>query len=233
VEAPLAVDRDFALDLDRAADAGRTAKVVFLCSPNNPTGNVVPAEHVSALCRRLADRALVVVDEAYAEFAAGPSAATLRHDHDNLVILRTLSKAYALAGARVGILIGDPALVRLLRGVLPPYPLPSLSLEAAERLLEPTALARARAEVAATVARRDRLAAELSGIDQIVKVWPSQGNFLLVRFRDAARVLAACQANGVLIRDFSRSPILEGCARITVGDDAQNRVVVDTLRRLD
>lgn len=233
VEAPLAVDRDFALDLDGTADAGRTAKVVFLCSPNNPTGNVVPAEHVSALCRRLADRALVVVDEAYAEFAAGPSAATLRHDHDNLVILRTLSKAYALAGARVGILIGDPALVGLLRGVLPPYPLPSLSLEAAERLLEPTALARARAEVAATVARRDRLAAELSGIDQIVKVWPSQGNFLLVRFRDAARVLAACQANGVLIRDFSRSPILEGCARITVGDDAQNRVVVDTLRRLD
>ncbi len=232
VEVPLVAERDFALDLDETAVAGSEAKIVFLCSPNNPTGNTIPAEDVSKLCRRLADRALVVVDEAYAEFAADPSSAALRSEHDNLVILRTLSKAYALAGARIGVLIGDPSLVRLLRGVLPPYPLPSLSLEAAERLLEPAALARAQAEVATTVERRDRLAAELSGIDHVLKVWPSQGNFLLVRFRDAARALAACLASGVLIRDFSRSPILEGCARITVGDEEQNRVVVNTLRRL-
>ncbi len=202
---------------------------MFLCSPNNPTGNSIPADEIAALCSRLEGQALVVVDEAYAEFAAGSSATRLRAGHDNLVVLRTLSKAYALAGARVGVLIGDPKLVRLLRGVLPPYPLPSLSLEAAERLLAPEALRRAHDEVAATVARRDRLADQLASLDGVDYVWPSDGNFLLVRFRDAGKVIEACRAGGVLVRDFTRTPGLAGCARITVGDAEQNRKLMNIL----
>jgi histidinol-phosphate aminotransferase len=231
-EIPLLADREFRPDLSATVAAGETAKIVFLCSPNNPTGNIVSAEDVSLLCDRLANRALVVVDEAYAEFAAGPSAVTLRARHDNLVILRTLSKAYALAGARIGALIGDAEMVRLLRGVLPPYPVPTLSLEAAERLLVPDALDRARAEVASTVARREWLATALSGLKEIQRIWPSEGNFLLVRFRDADSALTACRAGGILLRDFSRAPGLVGCVRITVGDEDQNRALVDILRSL-
>jgi histidinol-phosphate aminotransferase len=145
------------------------------------------------------------------------------------VVLRTLSKAYALAGARVGVLIGDPDLVRLLRGVLPPYPLPSLSLEAAEQMLTPEALHRARDEVAATVDRRDRLADQLASLDAVEHVWPSEGNFLLVRFRNADAAMEACRAGGVLVRDFTRAPGLAGCARITVGDGAQNQRLTDIL----
>jgi len=232
VEAPLSAERDFALDIDRIVAADR-AKIVFLCSPNNPTGNAIPGDEVAGLCRRLAGRALVVVDEAYGEFASTSSATGLRPGLDNLVVLRTLSKAYALAGARVGALIGDPELVRLLRGVLPPYPLPTLSVEAAEKLLAPAALDRARAETARTVRRREGLQQVLDGLPCIRKVWPSEGNFLLVRFRDAASAVSACRDGGVLVRDFSGRPGLAGCVRITVGDEAQNRILQDILRRLD
>lgn len=232
VEAPLSADRDFEFDLDVTERAAADAKIVFLCSPNNPSGNVMPAQQVAELCRRLAGRALVVVDEAYGEFAETPSAIALRTEHDNLVVLRTLSKAYALAGARVGVLIGEAELVGLLRGVLPPYPLSTLSVEAAQRLLVPEVLARARAETAATVRRRDALRGVLISLPCIETVWPSEGNFLLVRCRDADSLVAACRDGGVLVRDFSRGPGLAGCVRITVGDEPQNRALVDILGSL-
>lgn len=231
-EAPLRADRDFGLDLPAVLDAAAGAKIVFLCSPNNPTGNAVPGEQVAILCRRLEGRALVVVDEAYGEFARTPSAVGLGSDHDNLVVLRTLSKAYALAGARIGVLIGHPELVRLLRGVLPPYPLPTLSVEAGERLLSREALARARRETAATVDRRDALGKALAALPCVDHVWPSEGNFLLVRFRDAQAVLSACGEGGVLLRDFSGRPGLDGCLRVTVGDPVQNDLLLDILGRL-
>jgi len=233
LEAPLSADRGFGLDLGATESAAARAKIVFLCSPNNPTGNAVPAGQVAELCRRLAGRALVVVDEAYGEFAETPSAVTLRAEHDNLVVLRTLSKAYALAGARVGVLIGDAELVSLLRGVLPPYPLPTLSVEAARRLLVPGVLARARAETRAAVQRREALRGVLAELSCIETVWPSEGNFLLIRFRDADSAVAACRDGGVLVRDFSRRPGLTGCVRITVGDESQNRMLVDILGALD
>lgn len=225
-EVPLDAEADFALNTDAVmaavTAADRPAKLVFLCSPNNPTGNVIPGEDVRALSQSMEDRGLVVVDEAYGEFATGQTLANLRRDCPNLVLLRTLSKAYALAGARLGVLIGDPGLVRLLRAVLPPYPLPSPCLDAAQRLLQPGPVARARAEVAATVERRERLRTELAASPAVVRVWPSAGNFLLIRCRDAAAVIDACARAKLLIRDFSRAPGLDDCVRITVGDDAQN-----------
>lgn len=229
VEVPLRSEQDFDLDPEATAEAAEAAKILFLCSPNNPTGNTLPTGQVAELCRRLAGQALVVVDEAYTEFADSPSAVALRPEHDNLVILRTLSKAYALAGARIGVLIGDPTLVRLLRGVLPPYPLPTLSLEAAEKLLVPEALQRSRAGVAAILRRREELAQKLVDLDGVRRVWPSEGNFLLVRFRDAATALRTCDEGGVLLRDFSGSPGLDNCVRITVGSEAQNRALLDIL----
>jgi histidinol-phosphate aminotransferase len=232
VEVPLVADDGFALDVDALCAAAEGAKIVFLCSPNNPTGNTVGAGVLADLCERLADKALVVVDEAYAEFSQSPSAVRLRSRFDNLVVLRTLSKAYALAGARLGVLIADPAVVRLLRAVLPPYPLPSLCLEAAGRLLSPSALERARREVEATVARRDRLAGQLRELDEVIRVWPSEGNFLLLEMRDAAACIAACGDRGVLVRDFSGKPGLAGCVRITIGDERQNGLVLDALREL-
>lgn len=229
IEVPLLADRGFVVDTERLAGSAEAAKIVFLCSPNNPTGNAIGARVVADICERFADRALVVVDEAYAEFSREPSAVGLRQRFDNLVVLRTLSKAYALAGARLGVLIADPGVVRLLRAVLPPYPVPSLCLEAANRLLSAQALERAGVEVQATVERRESLARSLNGLPGVEKVWPSDGNFLLLRLKDAKACIDACISRGVLVRDFSRKPGLEGCVRVTIGDDSQNALVLDAI----
>lgn len=232
VEVPLG--RGFRVDAGAVAEAAgaRPVKLVFLCSPNNPTGTVVSPRTVSRLCEALADRALVVVDEAYAEYASAPSLAERLDRHPNLAVLRTLSKAYGLAGARCGVLLGQPELVAFLRGLLPPYPLPSLSVEAALKRLRPKELADARRRAAATVQRRQKLAGQLAALPAVKKVFPGEGNFLLVKFADARGALAACEAGGVLVRDFSDNPYLPGCLRITVGTAAENRKLLSVLGKL-
>jgi len=229
-EVPLDASCDFALDIDAVIQAGQRAKLVFLCSPNNPSGNLIPAAEVIAICRAMAGHGLVVVDEAYGEFAPQQALTRLRRECPNLVLLRTLSKAYALAGARLGVLIADPDLVRVLRAVLPPYPVPSLCIEAAERLLQPGPLARAHEEARETVKRRERLRRDLAALPAVVRVWPSEGNFLLVQCRDASSMVEACADAGLLIRDFSRVAGLENCVRVTVGDVAQNAGVLAAFR---
>ena len=227
VDVPLA-GTGFALDVEAVVRAARDgARLVFLCSPNNPTGNAIAPADVADVCRGVAGRAVVVVDEAYGEFSRVPSALTLLAQHDNLVVLRTLSKAYALAGARLGVLCGAPELLGVLRALLPPYPVPTPSLAAVEALLEPEALGRARLEIAATLTRRETLAETLASLPGVRRVWPSEANFLLVQCRDAGRVMEACRERGLLLRDFSRKPGLEGCLRVTVGDPDETERLVD------
>jgi histidinol-phosphate aminotransferase len=148
------------------------------------------------------------------------------------VILRTLSKAYGLAGARCGALLADPETVALLRALLPPYPLPSLTVEAALKRLAPRELAAARRRTAATVQRREALAQALAALPAVARTWPGEGNFVLARFRDAPAAMAACEAAGVLVRDFSAKPRLAGCLRITVGTAAENRRLLAALKTL-
>ena len=231
VEVPL--NRGFGVDAPGVLSAAAEGvKLVFLCSPNNPTGSRVPAEAVARICRALDGRSVVVADEAYAEFARGPGLVEQLADLPNLVLLRTLSKAWGLAGARVGALLADPALVLRLRALAPPYPLPSLATEAALRRLQPRELAAARRRTAGVLRRRERLAGELQGLPAVRRVWPSEGNFLLVRFADADAALHACEAARILVRDFSRQQRLAGCLRITVGTAAENRKLLRALAAL-
>ena len=228
IDVPLIEAEGFALDESAviAAALAEGARLVFLCSPNNPTGNALEPAVVARICGALADQAIVVVDEAYGEFSATVSALSLLDEFGNLVVLRTLSKAYALAGARLGVLAGAPALLSLLRTLLPPYLIPTPSLAAAETLLTPESLARARAEIDATLARRGELAAGLAALDAVEQVWPSDTNFLLVKCREARPVIDACREQRLLVRDFSRQPGLEGCLRVTVGSaDEVGRVL--------
>jgi histidinol-phosphate aminotransferase len=228
IEVPL--KRNFAVDAEAIEAAVRPGvKLVFLCSPNNPTGSSIPRKVVDALCRALDGHCVAVVDEAYIEFARDEGCAGLLEAHPNLVLLRTLSKAWGLAGARIGALLADPTLVAILRALAPPYPLPSLATEAALRRLQPAEVVAARRHTAAVVRRRDALAEKLQALPCVRRVWPSDGNFLLVRFEDAAAAMHACEAAGVLVRDFSRAPGLRGCLRITVGTAAENRRLLAAL----
>jgi len=231
VTVPLVLNRNFALDADAVLRAVTPeVKLVFLCSPNNPTGGLLDRTAVLSLVRALAGRAVVVVDEAYVDFSGQPSLAAEIAANPNLVVLRTLSKAFGLAGARVGTTIADPAVIAVLQKVIAPYPVPAPVLSAALAALTPAGLAAARESVATLVAERARLAPALARLPAVKRVWPSDANYLLVEVADAARALAAGRAAGVVWRD--RSKDVPRCIRITVGTAEENNATLEVLSRV-
>jgi histidinol-phosphate aminotransferase len=221
VEVPLR-QRDFSLDTDGVLTAATGAKIVFVCSPNNPTGNLLDRDAIIGIVRALEQTALVCVDEAYIEFSGDEGLARLIASLPNLVVLRTLSKAYALAGARCGTLLAQPALVELLKRIIPPYAIPTMTIEDGLRFTSAAARAEMATRIEVLLAERERLRRRLEECAGIEQVHPSDANFLLVRCRDAARVLDAGRRAGLLVRDFSAHPGLKGCLRISVGTAGQN-----------
>lgn len=218
------LDREAGFRLDPAkvlASWTPSSRLLFVCSPNNPTGAVVPRDDLRQLCAGLAGRGVVVLDAAYAEFADQDDSLALLDEFDNLLVLRTLSKALALAGVRCGSLIGDPAIVEIVGRTLPPYCFPVTSQAAVLQVLEEAASGCA-AQVELLKRERGRLAAALAANRHVRRVWPSQANFLLVELEDAATFLATARDAGILLRDFSRDPWTPGCVRITVGTPAEN-----------
>ncbi len=232
IEVPLEPEQAFALDPEKLLTAcEKNTKLVFLCSPNNPTGQLLDEAAVFEVCRALLGRAVVVVDEAYVEFADRASLVDSLDAWPNLVILRTLSKAYGLAGARLGALISSLEITGLFKRIIPPYALSTPVLEAGEALLAPLALQALEQKIEQTRLLRDNMARELAGLKIVRKVWPSDANFLLISVDDAAAVDAAFARDGILIRNFSKEPGLENCLRITVGTPEQNEAVVAVLRK--
>jgi len=224
-EVPLLKD-GYELDVEgivRAKDAN--TKIVFLCSPNNPTGNRISPKQIESVLNAM--DGLVVVDEAYIEFSGGDSLATWLPHYPNLVVLRTLSKAYGLAGARVGSLIATAPIVALLAKVIPPYSIPQLTIEAVFATLTEPQIRIQRERIAQVLAERERIAAALRASRQVSKVWPSDANFLLVDFKDPEAALAATRAEKLLIRDMrSVSP---QSLRISVGSPGQNDRLIRSL----
>lgn len=232
VEVPLVDDGTaFACDFDAVFEAAvaSAATLVFLCSPGNPTGDVLPLADIRALAGRLAGRAVVVVDEAYQEFASTPSAIALLRECANIVVLRTLSKAHALAGVRLGVAIGDAALIAVLRRCQAPYPLPAPCIERVMAALGAAEVAITRANIGRVIAERARLAAMLATSPQVLRVYPSASNFLLLRLRDAQAVFDRLLAAGIVARDVRAQPGLGDALRISVGTPAQNDRVVAAL----
>ncbi|MCJ0824706.1 histidinol-phosphate transaminase [Luteimonas sp. 50] len=211
-----------------AALAG-SASLLFLCSPGNPSGELLELGAIAQLAQRLRGRCLVIVDEAYIEYADAPSAIALLADRDNIAVLRTLSKAHALAAARVGCVLGAPSLITALRRVQAPYPLPQPVVEAALGALSPRALALTCSRMAAVRDARARLADGLRALRQVRRVHASLGNFLLVRFFDATAAFAALLAAGVVVRDMRAMPQLGDALRITVGSAEDCRRVLAAL----
>jgi histidinol-phosphate aminotransferase len=226
----LSPDDDFALDPERLlALCDDDTRIVIVCSPNNPTGTLYHGASIERLATALAGRALLLVDEAYIEFADVASAAALIDRHENVAVLRTLSKAHALAGARIGALLAREEIVDLVGRIAAPYPLPTGSVRCALAALDAAAVARTRERVALVVAERARVMAALARVDDVVTVWPSAGNFVLVRFRDAAAAFARLLDAGILVRDFSTQPGLANCLRISIGRPEENDALLVTL----
>lgn len=225
IEVPL--DEEWQISPDEIA--GTAAKVVFLCSPNNPTGNLIGEDAVARTLDKTRDRAVVVIDEAYVEFSGSESWAKRLDDHENLIVLRTLSKAHALAGARIGAMIARPELIELARKVLPPYPLPSPSVELAVKALSPALLDRTKSRVEKTLRIRGEVEARLERLPSVETVWPSDANFILARFREIDKVLEATRASGIAIRRIAAIP---DSARITIGALEEMEALLDVLEKV-
>lgn len=225
-------DADFVPDPDELIGAcDDDTRLVFLCSPNNPTGTSLPADFIRAVLDARRGRSAVVVDEAYIEFSGRDSAAGMLDEFDNLVVLRTLSKALAFAGARCGAVLARGPVIDLLDAIQAPYAMSTPVVERVEDALSQRWLAEAAARVAEIVAERDRLGQTLARLPAVRRIWPSDANFLLVRFADVDTVMAATRAAGILLRYFGDD--LPDCARISVGSPEENDALLSVLGELD
>jgi histidinol-phosphate aminotransferase len=231
VEVPRLAADDFAFPFAAVAAAvTENTRLVYVCTPNNPTGDVASRAEIVALAVALRDRALVVVDEAYQEFAADVGLAADVAEHPNLAVLRTMSKAHALAGARIGVLIAAPDVIELCRRIMAPYPLPMPCVTAALAALEPDALSRTRERVALLVAERARVSAALLDSRAALGVLPSRANFITARFADANAAYATLLSRGIVVRDVSRQPGLAQCLRLSIGTPDENDALLAALR---
>jgi histidinol-phosphate aminotransferase len=223
VEIPLRKESDFAFEADAVLQKIDAAvKLVFVCSPNNPTGNSMPRPEVERLCEELTNRALVVIDEAYFEFASAENFSVFRQRFENAVLLRTLSKFVSLAGVRCGALLADPGIVEYLGNVLPPYTFPTPSIELVSQALTESALDVSRERVSLIKRERRRVAEALGDSPLVERVFPSDANFLLVESNDLQALTDRAFRSGILIRTFSGQRGLERCTRITIGRPEDN-----------
>ncbi|MGF1714104.1 histidinol-phosphate transaminase [Photobacterium chitinilyticum] len=204
---------EWQLDIATIRDNLDTVKLIFVCSPNNPTGNLINRQDIEALLDMATGKALVVVDEAYIDFCPEASTVDLLGQYPNLVILRTLSKAFALAGLRCGFTLANPEIIELLLKVIAPYPVPVPVTDIAVQALSPAGLAKTKFQVLDLSANRAYLQAGLGMLDGVT-VYDGYGNYLLVKFPDADALFGSLWEHGIILR---RSPI-ENCIRISIGN---------------
>jgi len=225
-------DADFAVDVGALLEACDDAtRLIFVCSPNNPTGTLLPQESLLALLDGRAGRSAVVVDEAYVEFSGSPSATSLVSEYDNLVVLRTLSKALAFAGARCGAVIGPADVIEMLDAVQAPYALATPVVECVEDALRTESLRESEAWLDRITAERERLMRLVAEYSNVGRVWPSAANFFLVQVDDAAALMKQSADDKVLLRYFGGD--LADCVRITVGTRAENDQLLRTFDALE
>lgn len=232
VEVPSSSAHDFRIDVD-ALDAAsdELSRVIFLCSPNNPTGASVPRSDLTRLIEERSGRSVVVVDEAYIEFSAADSCIELLDQYPNLLVLRTLSKAQGFAGVRCGAVAGDPAVIRMLAAIQAPYALATPVVECVEDALDVTSTSLATDKVRELIAERERVRAAIAKLAFVRKVYRSDANFFLLCVDDADRVVGWCQEHNILLRRFGG--VLDDCIRVSVGSPSENNQLLLALEKLE
>ncbi len=211
---------DFTLDLPAMFETP-TPKLVFICSPNNPTGDLIPRQQILQVLDFYRDKALVVVDEAYIEFAPQASVLNLLSDYPNLVVLRTLSKAFALAGLRCGFTLAAPQIINALKKMIAPYPLAAPVAEIATQALSAEGQARMQQSVLVINQLRDDFIAYAKTQSAVQQVYASNANYVLLQVADAADCVAKIAAQGILIRNQSSQIGLSQVVRVSIGNPAE------------
>ncbi|PQB04439.1 histidinol-phosphate transaminase [Aureitalea marina] len=223
----VALNKKFQIDVEGilGAISDRT-KMVFVCSPNNPTGNLIRPELIEALLTGL--NTVVVVDEAYIDFAAAPSWSNRLKEFPNLVVIQTLSKAYGLAGIRLGMAMAHPLVIEAMNRIKPPYNVNQLTQQRAIARLE-SGLG---TEVEQILEERAYLADQLNEFPFVEEVFPSEANFILIRVDDGPGRYREILDKGIVLRDRSKQLGCENTLRITVGTAAENKLLLNVLKQL-
>lgn len=223
---------DWQLNLPAIAEQLDGVKLVYVCSPNNPTGNLINPDDLRQLLEMTRGKALVVADEAYIEFCPQASLAGWLKDYPHLVILRTLSKAFALAGLRCGFTLASAEVIALLMKVIAPYPLSTPVADIAGQALSDQGIALMRQHVAGLIATREQLIADLRSLDCVEQVYESDTNYILARFTASSQVFKTLWDQGIILRDQNKQPGLAGCLRISIGTREECQRAVAALKSL-
>ncbi|MCZ3381164.1 histidinol-phosphate transaminase [Kosakonia sp. SOY2] len=221
---------DWQLDLQVIADKLDGIKVIYVCSPNNPTGQIINPQDFRVLLEMTRGKAIVVADEAYIEFCPQATLAGWLSEYPNLVVLRTLSKAFALAGLRCGFTLANEDVIALLLKVIAPYPLSTPVADIAAQALSPQGIVAMRERVAQILVERQYLVTALRDIPCVEQVFDSETNYILVRLTASSAVFKSLWDQGIILRDQNKQPSLSGCLRITIGTRAESQRVIDALR---
>jgi len=211
------------------AQADDKSKLLFICSPNNPTANLVTSDIIIELLNKF--EGLVIVDEAYIDFCPSASSIGLLEKYPNLFIMQTLSKAWGLAGVRIGIGIGSPELIRVLDNIKPPYNISVLNAAAAvEALSDPQSMI---GKVDILLAERVWLTNALRELKSVINIFDSDANFVLVRIQDADQVYRKLIEQKIVVRNRSSVILCDQCLRITVGVPEENRKLIEALHKFE
>jgi histidinol-phosphate aminotransferase len=218
------------LNLEGISESLDGVKLIYVCSPNNPTGQIIDPQDMRALLEMTRGKALVIADEAYIEFCPQATLSGWLADYPHLVILRTLSKAFALAGLRCGFTLASQEIIALLLKVIAPYPLSTPVAEIAAQALSPAGIEAMQGRVAQILNERRYLVEQLRTIPCVETVFDSETNYILARITASSAVFKSLWDQGIILRDQNKQPSLSGCLRITIGTREESQRVIDALR---
>ena len=223
---------DWQLDLEGIKQNLDNVKLIYVCSPNNPTGNLINPEDIKALLNLVKDHALVIIDEAYIEFSPNSTLVRWLNDYPHLVILRTLSKAFALAGLRCGFTLANKPIIDALQKVIAPYPLATPVADIATQALSKEGIETMRLDVTNLNNQKEKFAKQLSALPIVEKVYPSESNYLCVKFQSNKDVFSKLWHEGIILRDQSKSIGQNGFVRISIGTQDECDAVITALKAI-
>ena len=222
------LDNDFQINLDEISANLSGVKIIFICSPNNPTGNRIKREKITTLLESF--NGIIVVDEAYIDFANKPSLINELSKYPNLVILQTFSKARAMAGIRLGIAFASAQIIEILTKIKYPYNVSQLNQDAAIKALQYNS---SNYTIQAIISQKEWIIEQLYQLDIVAKIWPSDANFLLVKFYNHKKVFDLLKKLKIVVRDRSNEPNCYGCLRITIGTSTENKTLIESLKKIE
>lgn len=221
---------NFQLNLDEILNEineNKTLKIIFICSPNNPTGNLIHTEDIEKILNTFSG--IVLIDEAYQDFSTNESWIKRLNEFGNLVVIKTFSKAYGMADARIGMLYANETIVHYMNAIKLPYNInqhsQQLALEALKNIHKKEAF------VAELLQSRDNLIAELSKINFIKEVFPSDANYILFKVEDANKLYQYLIEENIIVRNRNSAPLLKGCLRVSVGTKQENKIFIEKLKQ--